>query len=206
MLDSNPAKRQKTGTSTSRTADEPAVLLLTDDADNKRKALAGGTSALTVREYVESQPTEVSSALMDLLAAVGTGPERKRGAALYAEVSRLHFRGGQGGSLTLRLSMQYLLPSVLQAGVKAGRLFQGHFNPNQYNYKEVRRSSVPSNAFLTDLSTCIGHRLVPWPRQANPPRRPREHEPLGRRRCRRRRAAARERVEGRWRRCSGFRQ
>lgn len=87
VLASNPAKRQKTGSSTSRSNDQPSVLLLTDDVDNKRKALAGGIPALSVREYVESQPTEVSSALMDLLAAVGTGPEKKRGAALYAEVS-----------------------------------------------------------------------------------------------------------------------
>lgn len=33
--------------------------------------------------------------------------------------------------------MQYLAPSVLQAGIKSGQLFQGHFNPNPYNYKEV---------------------------------------------------------------------
>jgi exosome complex exonuclease DIS3/RRP44 len=136
VLSSNPAKRQKTGTSTSRSDDPPSILLLTDDADNKRKALAGGIPALSVREYAESQPTEVSSALMDLLAAVGTVPEKKRGAALYAEVSLSQVLSVEEFKLTPSL-LQYLLPSVLQAGVKAGKLYQGHFNPNPYNYKEV---------------------------------------------------------------------
>lgn len=65
------------------------MLLLTDDADNRRKAIASGLVALSVKEYVEQQPAKVASELMDLLAAAGTGPERKRGAALYAEVRTL---------------------------------------------------------------------------------------------------------------------
>jgi exosome complex exonuclease DIS3/RRP44 len=28
--------------------------------------------------------------------------------------------------------------ATAQAGVKAGQLYQGHFNANQYNYLEVR--------------------------------------------------------------------
>lgn len=41
----------------------------------------------------------------------------------------------------MRFRLQYFAPSVLQAGIKAGKLMQGHFNPNPYNYKEVRCSS-----------------------------------------------------------------
>lgn len=62
---------------------------MTDDADNRRKAKASGLTALSVREYVESQAEDVKAALMDLLAADGAG-ERKKGGAFYAEVSMHH--------------------------------------------------------------------------------------------------------------------
>ena len=41
-------------------------------------------------------------------------------------------------------SRQYLPTATLAAGVKAGELYQGHFNANQYNYLE---GSVPVPAF-----------------------------------------------------------
>ena len=66
----------------------PVVMLLTDDAENKRKAMADGLQSFTVKEFVELQVPEVSSRLVDLIAAVGTGQEKKRGAALFDEVSR----------------------------------------------------------------------------------------------------------------------
>lgn len=88
LADSPPSKRQKTSSSaTVPRAEDASVILLTDDADNQRKALAGGITAFSVKEYVELQAVAVSSVLMDLLAAVGTGPYMKRGAALYPEVS-----------------------------------------------------------------------------------------------------------------------
>jgi exosome complex exonuclease DIS3/RRP44 len=34
--------------------------------------------------------------------------------------------------------------STLVAGVKAGQLYQGHFNANQYNYLEVRDECLRS--------------------------------------------------------------
>lgn len=78
---------------TSSNSNSPDVILLTDDADNKRKAVEGGIVTFTVKEYVESQTTEISSLLMDLLASVETGPERRRGEALYPEVRcfRAHY-------------------------------------------------------------------------------------------------------------------
>lgn len=66
------------------------ITLLTDDADNKRKAIEAGLSAFSVKEFVENQAVEVSSVLMDLLAATSTGSERKRGAKLFDEVSFLY--------------------------------------------------------------------------------------------------------------------
>ncbi|GAA5957793.1 hypothetical protein JCM21900_004555 [Sporobolomyces salmonicolor] len=116
-------KRQKTSTSPLRpsTSDEP-LLLLTDDAANLALAQSASLPALTIRQYVASLPADTQSKLVDLLAVDGSGLDRdgagkaKRGKALYAE---------------------YLPTSVLQAGVKAGKLLQGHFNPNQYNFREA---------------------------------------------------------------------
>ncbi|KAM0791799.1 hypothetical protein ACM66B_004062 [Microbotryomycetes sp. NB124-2] len=92
------------------------VVLVTDDADNRRKAQAQGVTALSVRELVNQFPQDVASKLSDLVAAPDSGRNRRTSEALFDE---------------------YLLPSVLQAGIKAGKLFQGHFNPNTCNYKEA---------------------------------------------------------------------
>jgi exosome complex exonuclease DIS3/RRP44 len=152
ILNESTHKRQRTsaGSSSRGAGERITVTLVTDDADNKRKAIAGGIAALSVREYVETQATEVSSILMDLLAAVGTGPEKRRGAALYPEVSLACL--GPRIVADSRPPWQYLAPSVLQAGIKAGKLLQGHFNPNQYNYKEVR-SNVSLYSTSTDPQT-----------------------------------------------------
>lgn len=149
ILNESTHKRQRTsvGSSSRGTGERITVTLVTDDADNKRKAIAGGIAALSVREFVETQATEVSSILMDLLAAVGTGPEKRRGAALYPEVCLASL----GPSIVADRDppSQYLVPSILQAGIKAGKLLQGHFNPNQYNYKEVR-SDVSPHSTISD--------------------------------------------------------
>lgn len=42
-----------------------------------------------------------------------------------------------------------MAPSVLTAGIKAGKLLQGHFNPNQFNYLEVSPHPLRRNAGLT---------------------------------------------------------
>ncbi|SCZ95269.1 BZ3500_MvSof-1268-A1-R1_Chr11-2g03395 [Microbotryum saponariae] len=111
------SKRQKTTTTASA---KSCVILLTDDEGNKQQAQAQKIPTMTVREYVHAQPQQVQDELLDLLAQAGIDSHRSagghKGRALYPE---------------------YLLPSVLQAGVKAGKLFQGHFNPNPYNYKEA---------------------------------------------------------------------
>ncbi|KDE09865.1 hypothetical protein MVLG_00263 [Microbotryum lychnidis-dioicae p1A1 Lamole] len=111
------SKRQKTTTTASA---KSSVILLTDDEGNKQQAQAQKIPTMTVREYVHAQPQQVQDELLDLLAQAGIDSHRSagghKGRALYPE---------------------YLLPSVLQAGVKAGKLFQGHFNPNPYNYKEA---------------------------------------------------------------------
>lgn len=65
------AKRSKTSSSSLPRSTDTSVFLLTDDADNKRKAIADGLKAYTVREYVEAQSPDVAASLMDLIAAVG---------------------------------------------------------------------------------------------------------------------------------------
>ncbi|GAA6018907.1 hypothetical protein JCM10207_009191 [Rhodosporidiobolus poonsookiae] len=133
VLSSSPSasKRQKTSSSSSSssstrpaTTDTP-LLLLTDDSACLSLARAASLPAQSVREYVASLPAAQNALLVDLLAVSGSGLDRdaaddagakKRGKALYQE---------------------YLPTSVLQAGVKAGKLFQGHFNPSQYNFREA---------------------------------------------------------------------
>ncbi|GAA6017904.1 hypothetical protein JCM11491_001210 [Sporobolomyces phaffii] len=116
-------KRQKTSSSSSApsTSSSPLVLL-TDDQANLKLAQSASIPTLTIRQYVDSLPSTLQTKLVDLLAVAGTGLDRDgksgkgRGKALYSE---------------------YLPTSVLQAGVKAGKLFQGHFNPSQYNFREA---------------------------------------------------------------------
>ncbi|CAE7125980.1 unnamed protein product [Rhizoctonia solani] len=93
------------------------VVLLTDDAENRRRAVQDGIKPLSVREYVTG--TKSSAALLDLLAAESmeeddSGTKQKR-KVLYEE---------------------YLPQATLVAGVKSGDLHQGYFNANAYNYLE----------------------------------------------------------------------
>lgn len=45
-------------------------------------------------------------------------------------------------------SVQYLPTAELEAGVREGSYHQGHFNPNPYNYLEVRQPAFLSTAIL----------------------------------------------------------
>ncbi|CAE6442699.1 unnamed protein product [Rhizoctonia solani] len=96
----------------------PEIVLLTDDAENRRRAAKEGITTLSVKEYVTG--TKNSAALLDLLAAESTegeDTEMKQGRRklLYEE---------------------YLPQATLVAGVKSGDLHQGYFNANSYNYLE----------------------------------------------------------------------
>ncbi|KAG8212995.1 hypothetical protein J3R82DRAFT_11381 [Butyriboletus roseoflavus] len=101
------------------------VVLLTDDVANRQKAEMENIPTVSIRKYVEG--LQEAEKLLDLLAATGTdGLEQTRAAtttrtALYAN---------------------YIPTATLLAGVKAGELHQGHFNANQYNYLEVRPSTI----------------------------------------------------------------
>lgn len=127
-------KRQKTGpssASSSRAVDSDSsadapLILLTDDAANLALARKAGLRTLTAKEYVASLPDSVQHSLVDLLAVGGSGLERHGNAA-----------SGSGKRKAAALYAEHLPQSVLQAGVKAGKYVQGHFNPSQYNFREV---------------------------------------------------------------------
>ncbi|THH07194.1 hypothetical protein EW145_g3547 [Phellinidium pouzarii] len=104
----------------------PVVVLLTNDAENRRHAEAEGITCDSVRTYVEG--TKNANQLLDLLSAAGED----------------HFIEPTRASARATLYSDYLPQASLIAGVKAGDLHQGHFNANPYNYLE---GNVPVPAF-----------------------------------------------------------
>lgn len=92
-------------------------MLISDDADNVRKAKEAGTRALACRDYVAGM--EHADQLLDLLSSRAFGGESglngERRAVLYPD----HLPAGQ-----------------LTGGIKAGALHSGFFSANVYNYLE----------------------------------------------------------------------
>jgi len=123
-------KRQKTSASSSKPSPGDApLILLTDDAANLALARKAGLTTLTAKAYVESLPAAQQERLVDLLAVSGAGLSG-RGAGGKD--------GGEGPFYD-----EHLPVSVLQAGVKAGKFQQGHFNPSPYNPLGEVRPSLP---------------------------------------------------------------
>ena len=92
----------------------PAVVMLSDDQDNLRKARSEGLNASSLREYVGS--LEDGERLLDMVAEVqSSGGFKKPEQMLYAEYCSL---------------------SKMMTGVKAGLMHQGVFNVSPYNYLE----------------------------------------------------------------------
>ncbi|KAG8771111.1 exosome catalytic subunit dis3 [Ceratobasidium sp. 428] len=103
----------------SRPSAKASIILLTDDAENRKRATKEGIECLSVREYVTG--AKDSGALLDLLAAESMEGEPEGMA-----------RGGRRKVLF----DEYLPQSTLIAGVKNGELYQGYFSANSYNYLE----------------------------------------------------------------------
>ncbi|KIL69155.1 hypothetical protein M378DRAFT_190389 [Amanita muscaria Koide BX008] len=103
---------------------KPSVILLTEDAANRKKAETQGIVTMSVRHYVEGmKEDEKKPQLLDLLAAVSEEIEPTRASAAVT--------GAKSA-----LYPDYLPTATLLAGIKSGDLHQGHFNANQYNYLE----------------------------------------------------------------------
>lgn len=89
----------------------PAIVILTNDSDNRRKAKSEGLVALSLREYVAG--FEDGDQLLDMVADVEY--RQPTGDLIYPE---------------------YYTMSKMQTGVKAGLLHQGVFHVSPYNYLE----------------------------------------------------------------------
>ncbi|KAJ3471066.1 exosome catalytic subunit dis3 [Fusarium solani] len=92
----------------------PAVVMLSDDQDNLRKAKADGLHASSLKDYVSG--LEDGERLLDMVAeSQNQGSFKKQGQMLYPE---------------------YFTLSRMMTGVKAGLMHQGIFNVSPYNYLE----------------------------------------------------------------------
>ncbi|KAL2212134.1 RNB-domain-containing protein [Sarocladium strictum] len=97
-----------------KAAKVPAVVMLSDDRENLRKAREDGLHASTLRDYVKG--LENGESLLDMVAeSLNAGGFKKLGAMLYPE---------------------YYTLSRMMTGVKAGLMHQGVFNVSPYNYLE----------------------------------------------------------------------
>ncbi|KAH7274455.1 hypothetical protein B0J15DRAFT_414990 [Fusarium solani] len=92
----------------------PAVVMLSDDQDNLRKAKADGLHASSLKDYVSG--LEDGERLLDMVAeSQNQGSFKKQGQMLYPE---------------------YFTLSRMMTGIKAGLMHQGIFNVSPYNYLE----------------------------------------------------------------------
>ncbi|OAA64880.1 mitotic control protein dis3 [Cordyceps fumosorosea ARSEF 2679] len=106
----------------------PAVLMLTDDRDNIRKAKKEGVEASTLRDYIGTLAD--SENLLDLI------PESQ-------SQGRVDINKG-----SRPLYPEYFTVSRMMTGVKAGLMHQGIFNVSPYNYLE---GSIKVPAFAKPL-------------------------------------------------------
>ncbi|KAF8306782.1 RNB-domain-containing protein [Clavulina sp. PMI_390] len=97
----------------------PIVLLLTDDAENRRRAEKEKIPCVSVQKYVSG--TKEAAKLLDIVAA--------------AEDNEMELIPG---AITRRPALypDHLPLATLQAGVRSGTLYQGYFAANPYNYLE----------------------------------------------------------------------
>ena len=96
----------------------PSVFLLTDDVANRQKAEKEDIPCFAVRQYLKGHKNV--DQLSDLLAVQKDDTIEPKGPA-----------GRQA------VYPEYLSTGAVLAGVKAGKLHQGHFNANEFNYLEV---------------------------------------------------------------------
>ncbi|WEW55727.1 exosome catalytic subunit dis3 [Emydomyces testavorans] len=105
----------------------PAIVIITDDKDNIRKAKEEGIAALSLSDYVSG--LENADSLLDMVSESRSAHDARmqRGQLIYSE---------------------YYSMSKLMTGVRAGTLHQGIFNVSPYNYLE---GSVQVAAFDKSL-------------------------------------------------------
>lgn len=107
----------------------PAVVMLSDDRDNLRKAREQGLHASSLRDYVRE--LEDGERLLDMIAE-----------------SQSQAQGGFKQASQQPIYPEYYSASRMMTGVKAGLLHQGIFNVSPYNYLE---GSIKVPAFPKSL-------------------------------------------------------
>ena len=99
-----------------KSAQSSSIVFLTDDRENRKKALALGLTSYTINRYVESLTDHPS--LLDRVASSGSGPSndpQRNVKTIFPE---------------------HLPLSVIQAGLKSGKYLQGVFQASRENYLE----------------------------------------------------------------------
>jgi exosome complex exonuclease DIS3/RRP44 len=94
----------------------PAVVMISDDKENLKKAKKDGIEACSLQDYV--QGLENADQLLDMISAAKEGRE---------------IRDAKAGE---NLYQEYFSVSKMMTGVKNGTLHQGIFNVSPYNYLE----------------------------------------------------------------------
>ena len=110
------------------TKTSPTVVLITNDQENRRRAMKEKLGALSLREYVEG--LDDADRLLDMIAQ---GAEKEEVRAAASEL----------------LYPEYYSMSRMTTGVRAGTLHQGVFNVSPYNFLE---GTVKVQAFDKPLS------------------------------------------------------
>jgi exosome complex exonuclease DIS3/RRP44 len=150
----------------------PSVVLLTDDAENRRRAEKEGVPYLSgehhlllhyktplitvpVHSYVSRAKDSVK--LLDVVASVDdasldlTEVPVARRPALYPDVRKRCYPLVSPD--TYWSVPQHLPTTTVLAAVRSGTLFQGYFAANPYNYLEVRAVGLCVILHFTDLGT-----------------------------------------------------
>ncbi|QSL66313.1 hypothetical protein MERGE_000691 [Pneumocystis wakefieldiae] len=92
----------------------PNILLLTDNKENRSRAKNEGIHAYSVEEYLSEFPN--SDELLDMISSASqVGSVSRKGISLYPE---------------------YYSSSFITDGIKTGKLYQGEFSVNSYNFLE----------------------------------------------------------------------
>ncbi|KAL4428262.1 hypothetical protein ABPG75_002351 [Micractinium tetrahymenae] len=109
------------------------VILLTDDADNRRKAVEMGVEALSTAAYTRQRASDAPE-LQDLVAAAAAARGDAEGDAAAEGGKDAGGGGGKGrAAKRQRVYEEHRPMSEVTAGIKAGRYHQGTLRVNRFN-------------------------------------------------------------------------
>ncbi|CAI5971320.1 unnamed protein product [Closterium sp. NIES-65] len=138
------------------------VVLITDDKANLAKAVAGGTKAMRVREYVASLG---SVELMDLVVSAGDGEEAEGGEGgegdkAAREEENRGLRTNVSRSKRKRIYSDHKPMSAITAGLQRGLYHQGKLRVSRYNCFEAFVGSESLGDEILVIGRCDMNRAV----------------------------------------------